>query len=51
MALAFKIPVILSTVGVEMGVNGPTVESLRAVLPQVQDIESIVDDTARLHGH
>ena len=34
MAVAFKIPVILSTVGVEMGVNGPTVESLRAVLPR-----------------
>ena len=39
MAVAFKIPVILSTVGVEMGVNGPTVESLRAVLPDVQDID------------
>ena len=39
MAVAFKIPVILSTVGVEMGVNGPTVESLRAVLPHVQDID------------
>lgn len=39
MAVAFKIPVILSTVGVEMGVNGPTVESLRSVLPHVQDID------------
>ncbi len=39
MAVAFKIPVILSTVGVEMGVNGPTVEFLRAVLPHVQDID------------
>jgi len=39
MAVAFKIPVILSTVGVEMGVNGPTLESLRAVLPHVQDID------------
>jgi nicotinamidase-related amidase len=39
MAVAFKIPVILSTVGVEMGVNGPTIESLRAVLPTVQDID------------
>lgn len=39
MAVAFKIPVILSTVGVEMGVNGPTIESLRAVLPHVQDID------------
>jgi len=32
MAVAFKIPVILSTVGVEMGANGPTIESLRSVL-------------------
>ncbi len=39
MAVAFKIPVILSTVGVEMGVNGPTLASLRAVLPHVQDID------------
>jgi hypothetical protein len=37
MAVAFKIPVILSTVGVEMGANGPTIESLRSVLPHVQD--------------
>ena len=36
---AFKIPVILSTVGVEMGANGPTIPSLRAVLPNVQDID------------
>lgn len=39
MALAFKIPVILSTVGVEMGANGPTIDSLRAVLPNIQDID------------
>src|SRR5437016_10925452 len=39
MALAFEIPVILSTVGVEMGANGPTINSLRAVLPKVQDID------------
>jgi nicotinamidase-related amidase len=39
MAVAFKIPVILSTVGVEIGVNGPTVETLRTVLPHVQDID------------
>src|SRR5947199_1075420 len=38
MALAFEIPVILSTVGVEMGANGPTIDSLRAMLPKVQDI-------------
>src|SRR5438093_12584117 len=39
MALAFKIPVILSTVGVELGANGPTIDSLRAVVPNVQDID------------
>ena len=39
MAVAFKIPVILSTVGVEMGANGPTIASLRAVLPNIQDID------------
>jgi nicotinamidase-related amidase len=39
MALAFKIPVILSTVGVEMGANGPTIASLRAVLPNIPDID------------
>lgn len=39
MAVAFKVPVILSTVGVEMGVNGPTIASLRAVLPNVRDID------------
>ena len=38
-ALDFKIPVILSTVGVEMGVNGPTIPSLQAVLPNVKDID------------
>jgi nicotinamidase-related amidase len=39
MAVAFEIPVILSTVGVEMGANGPTISSLRAVLPGVKDID------------
>lgn len=39
MAVAFKIPVILSTVGVEMGANGPTIETLRKVLPNIQDID------------
>jgi len=38
-ALDFKIPVILSTVGVEMGVNGPTISSLKDVLPNVEDID------------
>lgn len=39
MAVAFKIPVILSTVGVEMGSNGPTIASLRAAVPGVRDID------------
>ena len=39
MAVAFKIPVILSTVGVEMGSNGPTIASLRAAVPGVKDID------------
>jgi len=38
-ALAFKIPVILSTVGVEMGVNGSTIPSLRTALPNVKEID------------
>lgn len=38
-AVDFEIPVILSTVGVEMGVNGPTIPSLQAVLPNVKDID------------
>ncbi len=37
--LEFKIPIILSTVGVELGVAGPTIESLRAQLPGVKDID------------
>lgn len=39
MAVAFRIPVILSTVGVEMGANGPTIDSLQAVVPNVHDID------------
>jgi nicotinamidase-related amidase len=39
MAVSFKIPVILSTVGVELGANGPTIDSLRAVVPNVKDID------------
>ncbi len=38
-ALEFNIPVILSTVGVEMGVNEPTIRSLAAALPNVKDID------------
>src|SRR5258707_13017158 len=38
-ARAFNIPVVLSTVGVEMGVNKPPVASLKAALPGVKDID------------
>jgi nicotinamidase-related amidase len=38
-ALNFNIPVILSTVGVEMGVDAPTIPSLKAVLPDVKEID------------
>jgi hypothetical protein len=39
MAVKFEIPVILSTVGVKLGVDSPTIASLRAVLPGVEDID------------
>ncbi len=38
-ARAFNIPVVLSTVGVEMRVNKPTIASLKAALPDVKDID------------
>lgn len=38
-ALAFDIPIILSTVGVQLGVNQPTIASLRAEIPQVPEID------------
>jgi len=38
-AKAFGMPVVLSTVGVEMGVNGPTRASIAAELPGVQVID------------
>jgi len=38
-AKAFNIPVVLSTVGVEMGVNGPTRPSIREELPAVEPID------------
>ena len=39
LAVDFKIPVILSTVGVEMGVNGPTIPELREALPGIKEID------------
>ncbi len=38
-AKAFNIPVILSTVGVEMGVNQATIQSLRYELPDLVEID------------
>lgn len=38
-AHAFNIPVILSTVAVKMGINKPTVQSLKDVLPGVIEID------------
>jgi nicotinamidase-related amidase len=38
-AKAFSIPVVLSTVGVEMGVNGPTRASITAELPGIDVID------------
>ncbi|MER9266957.1 isochorismatase family protein [Mesorhizobium sp. M0114] len=38
-AKAFNIPVVLSTVGVEMGVNGPTRASIRDELSDVEVID------------
>ena len=38
-ARAFNIPVVLSTVSVEMGVNTPTIASLRDALPGLKDID------------
>lgn len=38
-AKAFNIPIILSTVGVELGVNKPTRESLTELIPDVKPID------------
>ena len=38
-AKAFGMPIVLSTVGVQMGVNGPTRESILAKLPDVTVID------------
>jgi hypothetical protein len=39
-ALVLDIPVVLSTVAVEMGINGPTIQSLQSVLPNVEPVEA-----------
>lgn len=38
-AAAYDLPVVLSTVGVELGVNAGTIQALRAELPDVQEID------------
>ncbi|MEK2688583.1 isochorismatase family protein [Bdellovibrio sp. GT3] len=38
-AVAFDIPVVLSSVGVKMGVNQPTIKALKGVLPGVVEID------------
>jgi nicotinamidase-related amidase len=38
-AAAFEIPVILSTVGVEMGANSPTIAALAQAIPQAKPID------------
>jgi nicotinamidase-related amidase len=39
MAKAFNIPVVLSTVGVKMGVNQPTKKSIKELLPNVTEVD------------
>jgi nicotinamidase-related amidase len=43
-ALAFDIPIILSTVAVQMGVNQPTIASLRHEIPDVAEIDRTSQD-------
>jgi nicotinamidase-related amidase len=38
-AKAFDMPIILSTVGVKMGVNHPTKKSIRSPISEVQEID------------
>jgi nicotinamidase-related amidase len=45
-AKAFDMPTVLSTVGVEYGINGPAVPSLLSELPGVEPI----DRTSRTHS-
>lgn len=44
-AVAFDIPIILTTVGVQMGVNQPTIESLRNEIPNVSEIDRSTMDS------
>ncbi|HEY2259389.1 MAG TPA: hypothetical protein VGH45_06735, partial [Solirubrobacteraceae bacterium] len=38
-AKAFDVPIVLSTIGVESGTNGPTVPSILAELEEVESID------------
>jgi nicotinamidase-related amidase len=38
-ANTYSLPVVLSTVNVQNGTNGPTIEPLRAVLPAVEELD------------
>jgi nicotinamidase-related amidase len=44
-ALAFDIPIILSTVGVKMGANGPTIKELRNEIPDLPEIDRSTMDS------
>jgi nicotinamidase-related amidase len=44
-AVAFDIPIVLSTVGVKMGVNEPTIESLRKEIPNVAEVDRTTMDS------
>jgi len=44
-ALAFEIPIVLSTVGVKLGANGPTIEALRKEIPDVPEIDRSTMDS------
>lgn len=39
LARAYDVPVVLSTVGVDMGVNSGTIDELRAELPEVPEVD------------
>lgn len=39
LATAYEVPVVLSTVGVDLGVNTGTTEALRSALPDVEEID------------
>jgi nicotinamidase-related amidase len=47
-AAKLGIPVVLSTVGVGMGLNGPTIPSLQAVLPDAKAIDRTTTNAWRI---